>query len=276
MIHQEIHLNQYYPLSNDPILEINIPHFLDCAFEKLPLSRAMIILPGGGYEFLSRREADPVVSAFLAGEYSCFTLWYTTHAAYPVPQAEMMAAVDFIRSHAEKLRIDPKAICAIGFSAGGHLGASYAMLERSEELKKNLGILSHDTDLNALVLSYPVITMGKDTHQGTRNVITGGKEELIEFLSVEKHVTKNYPPTFLWATEEDHDVPVVNTVMMAESLRKAKVPYQCILYPHLWHGLSLATERLNPIGYQENRDDFLLNATWLDHALKFLSAVLKR
>ena len=44
---------------------------------------------------------------------------------------------------------------------------------------------------NAVIMSYPVVTLGQYTNEGTKKVITGGDEDLIEKLSVEKRVDKN-------------------------------------------------------------------------------------
>ncbi len=274
MFHKEIHLKKHYPLTNDPILEINRPILSDNDYDQ-PLTKAILVIPGGGYKFCSRREADPVVSTFLADNYCCFTLWYTLSTQYPVPQMEVMASIDYIKRHAKSLKVDVNKIAVIGFSAGGHLAASYGMLERDEELHSLLNIKDRDTTVSALVLSYPVITMMQATHSESRNIITGGDEKLKELLSVEKHVTKDYPPTFIWATNEDDCVPVINTIMMDNALKAAHVKHECVIYPHLWHGLSTASRCLNIAGYDEYEKDFKLVATWVSKAKRFLDKVMK-
>ena len=275
MIHKKIHLNRYYPLKNDPVLEMTRPSMLDCPDKDQPLLKAVIVVPGGSYMFCSIRESDPVVSQFLADDYCCFTLWYTTNTPYPVPQLEAMAAVDYIKRHAKSLRVDTTRLVMAGFSAGGHLTASYGMLERDEKLHSMLNIEGRDTTVTALVLSYPVITMGEETHQDTMETITGKDESLRELLSVEKHVSKDYPPTFLWTTKEDGAVPYTNTVMMDEALTKAHVRHECVIYPHLWHGLSVARRIINLPSYDEYVKDFKEVATWVNKAKKFLNKVMK-
>ena len=42
---------------------------------------AIVICPGGGYRFLSCREAEPVALRFLSEGFNCFVVWYTPRAA---------------------------------------------------------------------------------------------------------------------------------------------------------------------------------------------------
>ena len=76
---------------------------------------------------------------------------------------------------------------------------------------------------NLGVLCYPVITLGKFTHQGSKNHLLGANPplDLVEDLSNEKQVKKDGPPVFLWHTQEDKAVPVENSLMFAAALRKA-------------------------------------------------------
>ena len=49
------------------------------------------------------------------------------------------------------------------------------------------------------------------------------EEELKDEVSLEKHVTPDTPPTFLWHTWTDELVPVENSLMFAAALRRAGV-----------------------------------------------------
>lgn len=42
-------------------------------------------------------------------------------------------------------------------------------------------------------------------------------------LSIELHVTKDYPPTFIWTTLEDTAVDPISTELMDEALNKVNV-----------------------------------------------------
>jgi acetyl esterase/lipase len=43
-------------------------------------------------------------------------------------------------------------------------------------------------------------------------------------------VTTNTPPCFIWCTSEDKTVPIENTLMFAEALRKNHVPFDLHIY----------------------------------------------
>lgn len=244
MIHEVIHLNEHYPLSEDPILEITTIEIRDTARrEKSP---AVLIAPGGGYDFISKREGDPIAVAFIARGYIACVLNYSTDPKrhrihYPTPQLEMLAAVDFIVRHCDRYSIDPSQVGVIGFSAGGHLAATYAY--KYLEIANLIGIedAAHLRP-KALCLCYPVITLVKNTHSGTKENITGSNPLLCEELSAELHVGEDYPPTFIWTTAEDNDVDPISTVSMDKALTDAGVFHRTIIYPHGNHGLALATE----------------------------------
>lgn len=94
--------------------------------------------------------------------------------------------------------------------AGGHLAASFGT--------DNMGYLKYGLPKpGALVLSYPVISMLKElTHMGSHDFLLGkdADEEMERFASVEQHITKDYPPTYIWCGDADDVVPPENTQIM--------------------------------------------------------------
>src|SRR5581483_924518 len=83
--------------------------------------------------------------------------------------------------------------------------------------------------------------MGAFAHGGSKSMLLGANPsaELIQETSPELHVTKETPPCFLWSTDEDKTVPVENTLMFAEALRRAGVPFSLHIYEKGAHGLGL-------------------------------------
>ena len=61
---------------------------------------AMLVLPGGGYQMCSDREADPVAMPYLKAGYQVFILRYSVRAdaVWPNPLEDYEQAMELIRS----------------------------------------------------------------------------------------------------------------------------------------------------------------------------------
>ncbi len=68
---------------------------------------------------------------------------------------------------------------------------------------------------------------------------TNQTAELVEYLSSERQVSDSTPPCFLWTTFEDKAVPMENTLLFAEALRKHNVPFALHVYEKGGHGMGL-------------------------------------
>ena len=172
---------------------------------------AVIICPGGAYQFKSDREAEPVAMRFLAAGMQAFVLQYSAAPSrYPCAVLELATSVAMVREHAREWGIDPEKIFICGFSAGGHLCASLGTLWKDEIFTQVFGTENLNYKPSGMILCYPVITMGEFTHKESRANLTGtdGSTELSEKLSLEKQVTADTLPTFIWHTQEDNAVPV--------------------------------------------------------------------
>lgn len=80
---------------------------------------SVLVIPGGGYEMTSDREAEPIAMQFLAAGFNAFVLRYSVKPSiFPVALLEAAEAMRRIRTHADEWHCDADAIAAIGFSAG--------------------------------------------------------------------------------------------------------------------------------------------------------------
>ena len=107
----------------------------------MPPRPAVVIFPGGGYDYTSDREAEPVANAYLAAGYSAFVVRYAVgaDARHPHPLLDAAAAVALLRARAEEFYIDPHKIAVCGFSAGGHLAAHLGTQWHLPLLRETLG-----------------------------------------------------------------------------------------------------------------------------------------
>ena len=207
---------------------------------------AMIICPGGGYDFCSEREAEPIAFRFLGYGIHCFVLRYTCQRAFPQNALECAAAVKYVRENAEKFDIDPDKIIVSGYSAGGHLAATMANFWDNEILTKPLECKPEDIKVNASMLCYAVLTSDPEfTHEGSiQNLMRGheGDEEFRSMLSMEKNIGEHTPPTFLWHCSDDGCVRVQNSLFYMTELAKRWIPFESHIYEHGGHGISLCDE----------------------------------
>lgn len=205
---------------------------------------AVIICPGGGYTRTSDREAEPVAIQMNSMGFHSFILRYScSPSTFPQPQLELAKAIVIVREHSEEWNIDENKIIVLGFSAGGHLAASLGVFWNREFIYGPLSVVPEKIKPSGLILCYPVITSGEYAHKGSFKALLGDKyEELSEFVSIENQIGEQTPPTFIWHTFEDSSVPLENTLLYANAMRKHHIPFELHVYPRGRHGLSLANE----------------------------------
>ena len=209
---------------------------------------ALIICPGGGYSFVSPREAEPPAFKFYHMGFQTFVLYYHigTSAANKQPLEDLASAILFVRE-TEQLGVDSHRVAVMGFSAGGHLAACLGVHWSDIDLLTRTNAQGRALRPDALALCYPVITCGQYANIPSIQTISANSAHY-DYWSVEQHVTADTPPTFLWHTMDDALVPVENSMLMAAALHRAGVSCECHLYESGLHGLSVCTDE---VGTQE-------------------------
>jgi len=231
---------------------------------------AVLICPGGGYGFTSEREAEPIALAFNAAGFHAFVLYYSVAPRkHPQPLLDVSKAIRILREHAEEWNIIADKIAVCGFSAGGHLAASLGVHWDNPLLQdeQNQGVDIYRP--NALILSYPVISGGEHAHRGSFDNLLGSEPEeaLLTEMSLEEQVNEKTPPAFIWHTFEDTTVPVENSLLFAQAMRRHGIPFELHIYPEGPHGLSLATK----LTATDERHIDPHVATWMDLCIQWLS-----
>lgn len=187
---------------------------VDGEFRGISARPAVLVLPGGGYQFCSDREADPVATAYLKAGYHAFILRYSVgeHAQWPQPLEDYEQAVALIDEHAEDWHILADKLAVIGFSAGGHLaGAAATMAKRRPA---------------AAILGYAVLREETSRELG------------LTLPGIPEHVDETTCPCFLFATRTDSVVPIQNTLDMMNALNRCQTSFECHIYAYGPHGFS--------------------------------------
>jgi len=231
----------------------------------------LLVLPGGGYHFCSKRESEPVAMAFYSRGYNVFVLDYVQNheLVYPEHLEEACLAVGFLKDMADFFHIDKDRIFVIGFSAGGHLAASLGIVWNRDWIYERTGYKKGYFKTAGMILCYPVISSDRDNRNedSFRNLLKErlGDEKLLEEVSLEKQVDADTVPAYIWHTSDDPGVNSENSVLMALALTRHKIPYELHVFPHGPHGMSLCDEQTGM------PDPYV--ARWVDEAAAWMERI---
>lgn len=218
---------------------------------------ACIVCPGGSYFWLARKtEGEGVARWLQANGISAYVLEYrvggvaafVTHYRllarghrYPDMLQDVQRSIQLLREQATVRGIDPNRIGVMGFSAGGHLSVMSGEFFDTDVLS-SLGI-SPSVSLRPdfIVPIYPVVTFSASVaHRRSRRGILGeGKaitKEMMDSLSLEKHVRPDMPPTFLMNCVDDPIVDYRNSVLLDSAMTANGIPHTYIQYCTGGHG----------------------------------------
>lgn len=212
-----------------------------------PLARsAVVVCPGGGYGVLAMDHEGRQVAEWLNSlGVDAYILKYRLAPRYhhPAMIEDAQRALRYVRANAQQWGIAPDRIGIWGFSAGGHLASTAATHFDAGNPSSPDPIERMSSRPDFAILAYPVITCTEwFRHQGScRNLLGENPDpKLAVYLSNEKQVTAQTPPTFLFHTNDDEGVPAENSVAFYMALRKAGVPAEIHIYQHGQHGVGLA------------------------------------
>ena len=218
---------------------------------------AVVIFPGGGYQFRAPHEGDGYAEFLAYNGISAFVVEYRVAPhKFPLPLVDARRAVRFVRHNAEKFGINRDKIAAMGSSAGGHLVSMLCTYREKIDGEKEDAIDNESFLPDKQILCYPVINLYDEniTHIGSGDALVGdslkdgGDILMRKKLSANLTADEKTPEAFIWHTFSDELVDVQNTLQYATKLRQVGVCAEVHIYPYGRHGLGLADEegRIEP------------------------------
>lgn len=226
-------------------------YIIDNTIEPDKMRPLVLICPGGGYAWTSPKEGEPIALQMNSfGMHACVLNYSCFPAQFPTALHQVAKAMKLIRENAKKWHVNPEKIVVLGFSAGGHLAASFGTFWNKEFLLREIQVDKEEIRPNGLVLCYPVITSGEFAHQGSFENLLGERstdKNWRELVSLEKQVDESMPKSFIWHTFEDQSVPVENALLIGNAMKLENVPFALHIFEKGHHGLALGTEETGEV-----------------------------
>ena len=204
---------------------------------------AVLWIHGGGWE--RGDKSGNSGAQFLADAgFVTASLSYRLSGDSPFPAAveDCKCAIRFLRASAPKYGIDPVRIGAAGSSAGGHLAELLATADQSAGLEGDGGWQNVSSKVQAAASYYGVSDLTVPFPQDTVRVIVKffrgteeEKPELYRKASPILYVSKDDPPLLLVHGEKDDGVPFDQSVRMAETYRRVRLPVEFIAVKNAGH-----------------------------------------
>ena len=222
-------------------LDLYLPATAPRPGEKRP---GIVIIHGGGWtggDKGAKREIN-IGSTLASHGYVCASINYALatrgHPTWPTNLHDCKRAVRWLRENAEKYRIDPEHIGAIGGSAGGHLTAMLALTGPEDGLDP-----ADDPGLScrvqAAVPMYPHMAASMDRDHvmlpGTRSEVP----DLYRRATPINYVTKDDPPMLILHGTADTTTPLSQSVRLATKLEEVGVEHQLVILQGAKHSFDL-------------------------------------
>lgn len=240
---------------------------------------AILFVHGGGWVSGDKEQFAPFAEVLSKRGFACFAITYRLKEAGRHPQSakDCKAAVQWLRTHAEKYKLDTKHIAIAGGSAGGHLAAFVGMTGDDERFRPSDDKNAASDAVQAVialngVFDFPAL---RDHIKGENNMLANfvGKnfedgENLWAEASPVTHVDTHDPPVLLIHGTEDKTVPFTQSELMQKKLEECGVACKLIAAEGETHGFFNAYR--NRDWYEKTVDaiDGFLRKTWNLEQLK--------
>ncbi len=217
----------------------------------------VVVVPGGGYNHVSAREADPVALQFAAAGYHTAILTYGGRA-----RGITSPCASSTRPSACSAPVRKRGTCCRRRSRSAAFPRADTWLFPAQCSICQMVPPMHRP--NAVLLAYPVITAGEFAHRGSFVQLAGSRRPLPP-NGRSRWRTRSHPPHrrsssgIRWRTRR---CPWKNTLLLLTALRRAGVPCEAHLFEKGRHGTSISTAEVDAASAHRHH--------WVELALEWL------
>jgi acetyl esterase/lipase len=216
---------------------------------------AVVCIHGGGWRGGKRQDLDRLIKLLAQRGFVAATVTYRLTPAHPFPAQieDCKAAVRWLRANAQKYRVRPDAIGAVGFSAGAHLACLIGAADTSAGLEGQGGNPNESSRVQAVVSffgpsDFTIKTWAKGVEDTFLVPLFAGtfeeKKDLYRKASPLIYVSKDDPPFLFFHGTKDKLVGIENSEKMVKKLTEVGVSARLVTMEdegHGWGGQKLTT-----------------------------------
>ncbi|NOT29152.1 MAG: alpha/beta hydrolase [Planctomycetes bacterium] len=204
---------------------------------------ALLLVHGGAWMHGNKRDMRAFAELFVQQGYACFSVQYRLAPAHRWPGQieDCLAAVQFVRSEAQRFHVDPTRLGALGLSAGGHLVALLGVLDERADPASPDSVRRQSSRVQCVVDYFgPVLLARTKEHdfdtQPPPELFGDAPDSEYAAASPLNFVTRDDTPFLLVHGDADDTVPVGHSHLMDEKLREAGVACELVVIPGGGHG----------------------------------------
>jgi acetyl esterase/lipase len=203
----------------------------------------VLVVHGGAWRMGTRGQLAGVAQQLAEHGFTAVAISYrlAPQDKFPAQIEDCKAAVRWMRSNAERLKIDPERIGGFGYSAGAHLVSLLGTTDPSDGLEGLVeSAAAPSTRLQCVAAGgAPCDLRPIPADEPGLSFFLGGCQsecpDQYRLASPAAFVTADDPPMFFFHGERDQLVPLASPEHMRQELAKAGVEAELYIVPNLGH-----------------------------------------
>ena len=196
----------------------------------------IVFIHGGGWRGGNRKAHSQHICDFAAKGYVVASVQYRLSdvAIWPAQVEDVKCAIRYLRANADKHKLNPDKIGAVGFSAGAHLSMLLGTMDKKDGLEGTGGHADQSSKVNAVVAFFGPTDLSAEFPSKPLDVPTlidqllgskpADKPDAAKAASPITYVDKGDAPTLIYHGSKDRLVPHTQAYAMADAMSKAGMP----------------------------------------------------